>query len=82
MLNYLLVPFVGLPHFGWLRLFQWITFRAAGAAHRGAIREIYSKPAGSTSSTQVAMELFSPIPGSMQFGGGLAPETVSKMEKR
>ncbi|HST07989.1 MAG TPA: hypothetical protein VLJ83_07435 [Gemmatimonadaceae bacterium] len=32
MLNYLLVPFVGLPHFGFLRLFQWITFRAAGAA--------------------------------------------------
>src|ERR1700675_1126095 len=31
-LNYLLVPFVGLPHFGFLRLFQWITFRAAGAA--------------------------------------------------
>jgi len=32
VLNYLLVPFVGLPHFGFLRLFQWITFRAAGAA--------------------------------------------------
>ena len=32
MLNYLLVPFVDLPHFGFLRLFQWITFRAAGAA--------------------------------------------------
>jgi phospho-N-acetylmuramoyl-pentapeptide-transferase len=32
VLNYLLVPFVDLPHFGFLRLFQWITFRAAGAA--------------------------------------------------
>ena len=32
MLNYLLVPFVNVPHFGFLRLFQWITFRAAGAA--------------------------------------------------
>ncbi len=32
MLNYLLVPFVGLPHFGWLRLFSYITFRSAGAA--------------------------------------------------
>ncbi len=32
MLNYLLVPFTDLPHFGWLRLFQYITFRSAGAA--------------------------------------------------
>ena len=32
MLNYLLLPFVGLDHFGWLRLFGFITFRAAGAA--------------------------------------------------
>lgn len=32
MLNYLLVPFADLPHFGWLRLFQYITFRSAGAA--------------------------------------------------
>jgi len=32
VLNYLLLPFVGLDHFGWLRLFGFITFRAAGAA--------------------------------------------------
>jgi phospho-N-acetylmuramoyl-pentapeptide-transferase len=32
VLNYLLVPFTDLPHFGWLRLFQYITFRSAGAA--------------------------------------------------
>ena len=32
MLNYLLVPFTDLPNFGWLRLFQYITFRSAGAA--------------------------------------------------
>ena len=32
MLNYLLVPFTDLPHFGWMRLFQYITFRSAGAA--------------------------------------------------
>ncbi|HEU4746890.1 MAG TPA: phospho-N-acetylmuramoyl-pentapeptide-transferase [Gemmatimonadaceae bacterium] len=32
MLNYLLVPFQDLPHFGWMRLFQYITFRSAGAA--------------------------------------------------
>ncbi len=32
MLNYLLTPFVGVPHFGWLRLFRFISFRAAGAA--------------------------------------------------
>ncbi len=32
MLNYLLVPFTDLAHFGWLRLFQYITFRSAGAA--------------------------------------------------
>ncbi len=32
MLNYLLTPFVGVPHFGWLRLFGFISFRAAGAA--------------------------------------------------
>ena len=32
VLNYLLVPFVDLPNFGFLRLFQYITFRAAGAA--------------------------------------------------
>ncbi len=32
MLNFLLTPFVGVPHFGWLRLFGFISFRAAGAA--------------------------------------------------
>ncbi len=32
MLNYLLVPFTDLPNFGWLRLFQFISFRSAGAA--------------------------------------------------
>ena len=32
MLNYLLVPFTDLPYLGWLRLFQYITFRSAGAA--------------------------------------------------
>jgi len=32
VLNYLLVPFTDLPHFGWMRLFQYITFRSAGAA--------------------------------------------------
>jgi phospho-N-acetylmuramoyl-pentapeptide-transferase len=32
VLNFLLTPFVGVPHFGWLRLFGFISFRAAGAA--------------------------------------------------
>jgi phospho-N-acetylmuramoyl-pentapeptide-transferase len=32
VLNYLLVPFTDLPYLGWLRLFQYITFRSAGAA--------------------------------------------------
>lgn len=73
---------------GMILLFTWWKDKQSlagwvdGAAHRGAIREIYSKPAGSATGTQVAMELFAPIAGSMQFGGGLAPETVSKMEKR
>ena len=32
MLNFLLTPFVAVAHFGWLRLFGFISFRAAGAA--------------------------------------------------
>ena len=32
MLNFLFTPFVAVPHFGWLRLFGFISFRAAGAA--------------------------------------------------
>ncbi len=32
MLNFLLTPFADVPHFGWMRLFGFISFRAAGAA--------------------------------------------------
>ncbi|MDQ6716759.1 MAG: phospho-N-acetylmuramoyl-pentapeptide-transferase [Gemmatimonadota bacterium] len=32
MLNFLLTPFVAVSHFGWLRLFGFISFRAAGAS--------------------------------------------------
>ena len=29
-------------------------------------------------SSQVGIELFTPLPGGMQYGGGLAPESVWK----
>jgi len=67
-------------HSGMILIFTWWRSKQAlaawvdGGAHQSAIREIYSQPARGATSTQVAMELLTTLPGSMQFGGGLSPK--------
>jgi heme-degrading monooxygenase HmoA len=67
-------------HDGMILLFTWWKSKQTlaawvdGSAHQAAIREIYSQPASKASNNQVAMELFTSLPGSMQFGGGLSPK--------
>jgi heme-degrading monooxygenase HmoA len=60
--------------FTWWKSKQTLAAWVDGAAHQAVIREIYSQPASNATSSQVAMELFMPLPGSMQFGGGLSPK--------
>jgi heme-degrading monooxygenase HmoA len=51
-----------------------------GEAHQGLIREVYGKPvtAAKNDTTQVAIELFSTLPGGTRINGGLAPDTEVK----
>ena len=44
MLNFLFTPFAGVPHFGWLRLFGFISFRAAGAAVTALVVTFFLAP--------------------------------------
>ncbi len=50
-------------------LAKWVD----GPGHQGVIREVYSKKASTGMSTQVAAELFQPLPGGQQINGGLTP---------
>jgi len=64
--------------FTWWKDKQSLAAFVDGPLHQGVIREVYSKtPTGSgAGSSQIAVELFLPLPGSMRFNGGLTPKTA------
>ncbi|MGC4051911.1 MAG: antibiotic biosynthesis monooxygenase family protein [Paludibaculum sp.] len=81
---------ISADHAGMVVMFTWWKDKQTlarwvdGPGHQAAIREIYSHraPTGKMISTQVAAELFLPLPGSRQFNGGLTPkEALAIMEK-
>lgn len=67
--------------FTWWKNKQTLAAWVDGSGHQSAIREIYSQPASKATSTQVAMELLTALPGSMQFGGGLSPKVTQELRQ-